>query len=112
VPSSVRASPPTSRQGSAYVSAAGLPYYSPHRLRDTIASLGKRHCRTAEEFQAWGQNLGHSSMATTFANYAPVSGARQAEIIRGIAVDASPPAQVLDEMAAVLAKYRGRPLPP
>ena len=88
--------------------AAGLPYYSPHRLRDTIVSLGKRNCRTMEEFQAWGQNLGHSSMATTFGSYGPVSGARQAEIIRGIAVDASPPVQELDEMAAVLAKYRGR----
>jgi integrase len=85
---------------------AGLPYYSPHRLRDTLASLGKRLCRTPEAFQAWGQNLGHSSMATTFESYGPVSGARQAEIIRGIGVDASPPAQVLDEMAAVLAKYR------
>jgi integrase/recombinase XerD len=89
--------------------AAGLPYYSPHRLRDTLASLGKRLCRTPEAFQAWGQNLGHSSMATTFGSYGPVSGARQAEIIRGIGVDASPPAQALDEMAAVLAKYRGRP---
>ena len=91
--------------------AAGLPYYSPHRFRDTIASLGKRSCRTMEEFQAWGQNLGHSNIATTFGSYGAVSGARQAEIIRGIAVDDSPPAQVLDEMAALLAKYRGRPTP-
>jgi hypothetical protein len=36
-------------------------------VRDTLAALGKRHCRTREEFQAWAQNLGHSSMATTFA---------------------------------------------
>jgi integrase/recombinase XerD len=90
--------------------AAGLPYYSPHRLRDTIVSLGKRNCRTMEEFQAWGQNLGHNNVTTTFGSYGAVSGARQAEIIRGIAVGASPPAQVLNEMAALLAKFRGRPV--
>ena len=89
--------------------AAALPYYSPHRLRDTIVSLGKRSCRTMEAFQAWGENMGHSNMATTFGSYGAISGARRAEIIRGIVVDAPPPAQVLDEMAAVLAKYRGRP---
>lgn len=89
--------------------AAGLPYYSPHRLRDTLASLGKRYCRSPEEFQAWAQNLGHSSMATTFANYGPVAGVRQAEIIRGILVGAAPPSEALEEMAALIAKYQGRP---
>lgn len=89
--------------------AAGLPYYSPHRLRDTLASLGKRHCRSPEEFQAWAQNLGHSTMATTFANYGPVAGERQAEIIRGISVGAAPPDEALQAMAALIAKYQGRP---
>jgi integrase len=87
--------------------AAGLPYYSPHRLRDTLAILGKRFCRTPEEFQAWGQNLGHTSMATTFASYGAVSGARQAEIIRGIQVASAPPVQVMEELAALLTKYQG-----
>jgi integrase/recombinase XerD len=86
---------------------AGLPYYSPHRLRDTLALLGKQHCRSQEAFQAWGQNLGHTSMATTFASYGPVSSSRQAEIIRGLTVETSPPVQALEEMAAVIAKYRG-----
>jgi integrase len=92
--------------------AAGLPYYSPHRLRDTLASLGKRHCRTPEEFQAWAQNLGHSSMATTFANYGAVAGARQAEIIRGITVGAAPADQALEAVAALVAKLQGRPAQP
>jgi integrase len=70
--------------------AAGLPYHSPHRVRDTLASLGKRHCRTPEEFQAWAQNLGHTSMATTFTNYGPVAGARQAEIIRTVSIGSEP----------------------
>lgn len=90
--------------------AAGLPYYSPHRLRDTLAALGKRYCRSPEEFQAWGQNLGHSSMATTFANYGPVVGARQAEIIRGIAVGSTPPDEALQAVAALVAKLQGRPV--
>jgi hypothetical protein len=46
-------------------------------------------------------------MATTFASYGPISAARQAEIIRGLTVETSPPTQALEEMAAVLAKYRG-----
>jgi len=92
--------------------AAGLPYYSPHRLRDTLASLGKRHCRSPEEFQAWGQNLGHSSMATTFASYGGVSGARQAEIIRGVAVAGVPADDAVGAMAALIAKLQGRPASP
>lgn len=92
--------------------AAGLPYYSPHRLRDTLASLGKRYCRTPEEFQAWAQNLGHSSMATTFANYGAVAGARQAEIIRGTVVGGAPADQALEAVAALVAKLQGRPAQP
>jgi integrase len=90
--------------------AAGLPYYSPHRVRDTLASLGKRCCRSPEEFQAWGQNLGHSSSATTFASYGPVARARQAEIIRGVAVGAGAPDNALKAMAALIAKLQGRPV--
>lgn len=91
--------------------AAGLPYYSPHRLRDTLASVGKRYCRTPEEFQAWAQNLGHSSMATTFASYGQVVGARQAEIIRGASAEHPPADEALEAMAALVAKYQGRPAP-
>ncbi len=41
-------------------SAAGLPYFPPHRLRDTLVLLGERLCQTPEQFKAWSQNLGHS----------------------------------------------------
>jgi integrase len=89
--------------------AAGLPYYSPHRLRDTLVALGECVCQTPEQFKAWSQNLGHSGVLTTFTSYGQVAASRQAEIIRAIGVATAPPVQVLEEMAALVAKYQGRP---
>lgn len=63
--------------------AAGLPYSNPHSLRDTLAMLGEKRCRTPEEFKAWSQNLGHEHVLTTFTSYGTVSAGRQAEIISG-----------------------------
>jgi integrase len=64
--------------------AAGLPYFPPHRLRNTLAVLSQRLCRTQEETKAWSQNLGHSDVLTTLMSYGEVPGARQAELIRGL----------------------------
>lgn len=64
---------------------AGLSEFIPHRVRDTLAELGNKLCRTPEEFKAWSQNLGHSDVMTTFMSYGSVAPGRQAEIIRGIA---------------------------
>ena len=47
----------------------GLPYYPPHRLRDTLAALASAFVGHQKQFKAWGQNLGHSGMATTFRSY-------------------------------------------
>lgn len=91
--------------------AAGLPYYSPHRLRDTLAALGKRLCQTPEHLEAWALNLGHSSMMTTFASYAKVEPARHAEIIRGIALGPAPPDKALEAVATLVAQFQGRPAP-
>jgi hypothetical protein len=46
--------------------AAGLPYFNPHSLRNTLARLGEVLCQTPEEFKAWSQNLGHEGVLTTF----------------------------------------------
>ena len=62
--------------------AAGLPYFPPHRIRDTLAQLGERVCRSPEEFKAWSQNIGHTKVLTTFMNYGQVPSVRQAELIR------------------------------
>lgn len=65
--------------------AAGLPYANPHSFRHSLARLGERLCRSAEEWKAWSQNFGHESEATTFVGYGHVPTHRQAEIMRALA---------------------------
>jgi integrase len=65
--------------------SAGLPYFNPHSFRKTLSRLGEQRCKTAEEFKAWSQNLGHDSVLTTFASYGQVASHRQTEIIRALA---------------------------
>jgi len=64
--------------------AAGLPYFNPHSLRDTLAQLGEKICQTPEEFKAWSQNLGHERVLTTFYSYGEVGTRRQGEIIQSL----------------------------
>lgn len=59
----------------------GLPPYSPHRVRDTIAELAREHCRTPEDYKAWSQNLGHDDVLTTFRSYGSVAPGRQVELM-------------------------------
>jgi hypothetical protein len=42
--------------------AAGLPYYHPHLFRKTLARIGLKRCRTAEELNAWSQKLSHEDV--------------------------------------------------
>jgi integrase/recombinase XerD len=67
-------------------SRAGLPYFNPHSFRNTLAQLGEHQCSTPEEFKAWSQNLGHEKVMTTFTSYGTVSRARQAHIMRRLAL--------------------------
>lgn len=62
--------------------AAGLPYFSPHRVRSSIVDVAYRWCRTPEEFKAFSQNLGHSNVATTLSSYGTIALSRQRELIR------------------------------
>jgi integrase len=82
----------------------GMPYYPPHRVRDTIVALGERLCRTPEEFKAWSQNLGHSGVLTTFVNYGHVSSVRQAEIIRTVHQSPATNSSLAAELRALLAR--------
>ncbi len=61
--------------------AAGLPYYHPHSLRNTLVQLGEELCQTPEQFKAWSQNLGHEGVLTTFFAYGTVQDGRQRAII-------------------------------
>ena len=60
---------------------AGLPPFSPHRVRDTLAELAKHYCRTPEDYKAWSQNLGHEDVLTTFRSYGSVATGRQIELM-------------------------------
>jgi integrase len=84
----------------------GLPYCSPHRVRDTISMLGQKICPTVEALKTWSQNMGHDSVATTLTSYGPVSSQRRAEIMRSFSQADVEPADVLAEMQALLAKHR------
>ncbi|MDO9011631.1 MAG: tyrosine-type recombinase/integrase [Gallionella sp.] len=64
---------------------AGLTYFNPHSLRNTLVQLGETTCKTPEAFKAWSQNLGHEKVMTTFLNYGEVAYQRQGEIIKGMA---------------------------
>ncbi|MDP8217298.1 MAG: site-specific integrase [Candidatus Theseobacter exili] len=63
---------------------AGLSYYSPHCFRNTITRLGERLCKSAEDFKAWSQNLGHESPSTTFTSYGYIETHTQGKIIKEI----------------------------
>ena len=64
---------------------AGLPYFNPHSLRNTLVQLGQHVCRSPEEFKAWSQNLGHEKVLVTFTSYGDVSCQQQGRIIRDLA---------------------------
>ncbi len=80
--------------------AAGLPYFVPHSLRNTLAQLGERVCRSPEEFKAWSQNLGHDGVLTTFYSYGNVATRRQGEIIRNLGVLPERPQEITPAMVA------------
>ena len=60
---------------------AGLPPFSPHRLRDTLSELARDHCRTPEDYKAWSQNMGIDDVLTTFRSYGSVATGRQMELL-------------------------------
>jgi integrase len=66
---------------------AGLPYFNPHLLRNTLVQVAYDRKLDAEAFKAWSQNLGHESCLTTFSSYGTIPPTRQAEIMRRLGVD-------------------------
>ena len=63
---------------------AGLRYFNPHSIRNTLTQLGQRTSKDVEEFKSWSQNLGHNGVLTTLMSYGAVEPARQAEIMRAM----------------------------
>ena len=64
--------------------SVGLPKFIPHSFRKTIIALAIEMKLNPEEFKAWSQNLGHSSVVTTLSSYCPVSSSRQRELIKKV----------------------------
>ncbi|MBM4260642.1 MAG: site-specific integrase [Deltaproteobacteria bacterium] len=85
---------------------AGLPYFNPHSLRNTLVQLGEKVCKSPEEFKAWSQNLGHEQVLTTFSSYGQVAGVRQAEIIRDLAKPRQVGTVDVEELAKAVAHVR------
>ena len=63
---------------------AGIPYYNPHSIRDTLIRLGYKVCKTPEHFKSWSQNIGHDHMLTTFTSYGRIDPHKQGEIIKSL----------------------------
>ncbi len=87
----------------AFVSA-GLPYFNPHSIRNTLVQLGQDVCKTPEQFKAWSQNLGHDKVLTTFLSYGEVACQRQGEIIRGLATPQIPVQSNFAEIAKAVVR--------
>jgi site-specific recombinase XerD len=86
---------------------AGLPYFNPHSLRNTLVRLGQDLCKSPEAFKAWSQNLGHEKVLTTFTSYGAVACERQGEILRGLVTSRHPVQAGVDEIAeALFQKFR------
>lgn len=81
--------------------AAGLPPYTPHAIRRAVIRIGQQRCRTAEEYKAWSQNVGHNDVMTSLRSYGGVPLPRQAEIIAELR-ETAPAVSVLDGLVAEL----------
>ena len=87
---------------------AGLPYFNPHSVRNTLVLLGEKVCRSPEQFKAWSQNLGHEKVLTTFFAYGAVPAARQGEIIRQLGECGDADDTEMQELARQLVKAAKR----
>jgi integrase len=83
---------------------AGVPYCNPHSFRNTLVQLGQKLCKSAEEFKAWSQSLGHENALTTLTSYGEVACHRQGEIIRELATPQEVGQSSVNELADMLFK--------
>jgi integrase len=91
---------------------AGLPYFNPHSLRNTLVQLGETVCTTPEEFKAWSQNLGHEGVLTTLYSYGAVASGRQGEIIRNLGKKPQSGQLSADDIADAVVRKLGEPRQP
>lgn len=85
---------------------AGLAYSNPHTMRNVLARLGTQVCKTAEELNAWADNLGHNDVLTTLRTYGRVPDYRRQEIFDGMRKGPAPTNdgdQLLRKLKALIA---------
>jgi len=87
--------------------AAGMQYFNPHSIRNTLVKLGQEICQSPEQFKAWSQNLGHEKVLTTFMSYGEVACQRQGEIIQDLAKPQGNKPTDADEIAKAVIKQLG-----
>lgn len=69
--------------------AAGLPYFSPHAFRRTLAQAVLRAAPDPEMIKILSQNLGHQGVLVTLTSYGAVDRQRQAERITALDLNAA-----------------------
>ncbi|HYD12860.1 MAG TPA: site-specific integrase [Allosphingosinicella sp.] len=84
------------------LAAGGMPYYTPHSLRRTIARFGMSLCNSADKIKAWSQNLAHQDVLTTFTNYGSLTPEKQGEIILSMNSAEATDEQALDALFDLL----------
>ena len=87
--------------------AAGLRYFNPHSVRNTLVSPGEAQCQTPEQFKAWSQNLRHEGVLTTFTSYGAAGNNRQREIIGNLGKRPHSQQPTAEEIAKAVALLGG-----
>ncbi len=64
--------------------AAGLPYYPPHRLRRTLMKQAYDLKLSPRELKAWSESLGHDSLATSIGSYGSLNLEERCAAMAGI----------------------------
>ena len=70
---------------------AGLPYFNPHSLRQSLTWLAYSLELSPRELKAWSLSLGHSSVMTTLSSYGHLNEDEQADTMAHIAARAANP---------------------
>ena len=83
--------------------AAGLPYYTPHSLRQTLVRLAYDLNLGPREMKAWSESLGHSSVSTTVGSYGNLSAHERADVMAGLAAGRAGDDGELEALAGRLA---------
>jgi len=84
--------------------AVGVPYFTPHTIRNMLAEIGARRSSNGEEYKAWSQNMAHEDTQVTWRSYGALTRQRQAELINKLDGEAERPPVDTTKLLAELTK--------